>query len=136
MITKRFSDVDKVHVTFSLPSTIWAESIHLVGDFNNWNTVNTPLHLGEHEWSVSLELQTGNIYRYRYLIDGTEWNNDWHADGYVVGTDGSSFSMVDTRIPLDALLQQRPVEIPALRPADTPVPDRSALQSVSRLPRR
>lgn len=136
MITKRFSDVDKVHVTFSLPATIWAESIHLVGDFNNWSTVNTPLKLGEHDWSVSLELKVGNIYRYRYLIDGTEWNNDWHADGYVVGTDGSSFSMVDTRIPLHTLLQHRLVETPVLLPAGTPVSDGSALQTVSRVPRR
>ncbi len=69
MITKKLNNFDKIHVTFSLPATIWADSIHLVGDFNNWNTVNTPLYLDEDDWSVSLELEIGNVYRYRYLID-------------------------------------------------------------------
>ncbi len=134
MITKKWGDFDKIQVIFSLPATIWADTIHLVGDFNNWNKKNTPLQLGEDNWSVSLELKTGNIYRYHYLIDGTEWNNDWHSDGYVTGINGRSFSIIDTRIPLDTLLQGHLVEKPVLLPADPPVVYGSVLQSVSQRP--
>ena len=136
MITKKFSDFDKIQVTFSLPATIWADTIHLVGDFNNWNMDNTPLQLSENDWSVSLELEAGNIYRYHYLIDGTEWNNDWRSDGCVAGINGSDFSMVDTRIPLHTLLQRRLVGKPTLLPADSPVVYESALHSVSQRPSR
>ncbi len=136
MITKKLNNFDKIHVTFSLPATIWADSIHLVGDFNNWNTVNTPLYLDEDDWSVSLELEIGNVYRYRYLIDGTEWNNDWHADGYVAGINGRDFSIIDTRIPLPPSFQRRLVGNPALSTADTPVGYASVLQSVSQRPVR
>lgn len=131
MIIKKCSDFDKIQVTFSLPATIWADTIHLVGDFNNWDTNNIPLQLSENDWSVSLELEAGNIYRYHYLIDGTEWNNDWHSDGYVAGINGSGFSIIDTRIPLHTLLERRLVGKPALLTADTPVVYGSALQSVS-----
>jgi hypothetical protein len=37
-------------------------------------------------------LETGREYRFKYLIDGKRWENDWHADRYepnIYGTDDS-----------------------------------------------
>jgi hypothetical protein len=43
-----------------------------------------------------LDLQSGKEYRFRYLLDGTLWENDWDADSYVPnGFDGED-SVVTT----------------------------------------
>jgi 1,4-alpha-glucan branching enzyme len=33
-------------------------------------------------FEIILELPAGREYRYRYLIDGCRWENDWCADNY------------------------------------------------------
>ncbi|MGC9360125.1 MAG: isoamylase early set domain-containing protein, partial [Anaerolineae bacterium] len=61
----------KVRVTFRLPSTIWAESVHLVGDFNDWSRTSHPLRrTRDGEWEISLQLEEGKTYQFRYLVNG------------------------------------------------------------------
>jgi 1,4-alpha-glucan branching enzyme len=68
---------------------------HVVGDFNDWSTTATPLNLSEEGWCVSLELDAGRSYQYRYLVDG-KWFNDWKADGYEPNEHGGDNSVVVT----------------------------------------
>lgn len=73
-------------VTFQLPkeATASAKKVHLVGDFNSWDTSSTPMK--KHKdgiFRVTLSLEKGRDYQYRYLIDGKTWENDWCADKYV-----------------------------------------------------
>ncbi len=96
MITKCPSPNGKVRVTFALPSALWADTIYLVGDFNGWDRHATPLRATEHGWMVTLELEAGKVYQYRYLINGNEWHNDWNADGYAPNPYGGDNSLVDT----------------------------------------
>lgn len=49
----------KVRVTFTIPSSMWADTIHLVGDFNNWNQHSLPLIQTEGYWAITLELEDG-----------------------------------------------------------------------------
>ena len=86
-----------VRVTFELPSTVWAERVNLVGEFNDWDTMSTPMtrERADANWKVSVELETGRRYRFRYLVDGKEWLNDWHADGFDENPYGSDDSVVD-----------------------------------------
>ncbi len=57
-------------------------SIVLVGDFNEWKIGETPLKKAKTgPWSVTLDLESGKNYEFRYLIDGTNWENDPEADG-------------------------------------------------------
>lgn len=73
-------------VTFSLPkkAAASAKTVHLVGEFNNWDEKVTPMKkLKDGSFSITLELETGREYQFRYLIDGIEWENDWEADKYV-----------------------------------------------------
>jgi 1,4-alpha-glucan branching enzyme len=88
---------DKANVTFILPSNIWAERVNVVGEFNDWDTRATPMirNRSDANWKVTLELQTGKRYRFRYLIDGREWLNDWHADDHIENPYGSYDSIVD-----------------------------------------
>lgn len=72
-------------VTFRLPAEAApaAESVHLVGDFNDWNTASCPMtRLKDGVFKIALDLETGRSYRFRYLIDGKTWENDWEAHRY------------------------------------------------------
>ena len=98
MIVKALSEKEGlVRVTFSLPSSVWAERVNLVGEFNGWDTTATPmLHSRlDTDWKVTIGLMTGRRYRFRYLLDGKEWLNDWHADDHLENPYGSYDSVVD-----------------------------------------
>ncbi|WP_461210585.1 isoamylase early set domain-containing protein [Desulfocurvus sp. DL9XJH121] len=75
----------RVKVTFRLPADAapGAGSVALVGEFNNWNLYATPMErLKDGSFKKVLELEPGQRFEYRYLIDETKWENDWEADGY------------------------------------------------------
>jgi hypothetical protein len=51
-------------------------AVVLVGDFNDWNPVATPLHRApDGVWSVTVPLRPGR-YRYTFIVDGTRWRRD------------------------------------------------------------
>ena len=61
---------EQVRVTFRLPSTIWAESVHLVGDFNDWSRTSHPLQrTRDGEWEISLVLNPGKSYQFSVTAD-------------------------------------------------------------------
>jgi 1,4-alpha-glucan branching enzyme len=84
-----------VKVTFTLPADVQAQSVALCGDFNDWSAENIKLARdGDGSWRVTVALQPGHSYRYRYLVDGERWENAWHADRYVPNPYGSDDSVV------------------------------------------
>ncbi len=94
-----------VRVTFELPSNMWAERVNLVGEFNDWDTTATPMSRDRSNanWKASVDLETGQHYRFRYLVDGKEWLNDWHADDHIENPYGSYDSVVDLTDPSETL---------------------------------
>jgi 1,4-alpha-glucan branching enzyme len=71
-------------VTFVLPEAIQAKSAHLVGDFNNWNPVDAAMKLQKDgHFTLTLDLDKGREYQFRYLVNNSEWHNEWAADKYV-----------------------------------------------------
>ena len=71
-------------VTFELPGQAAedAESVGLAGDFNGWNPHHAPLTRKKTgDYQITLDLETGRDYQFRYVIDG-RWENDWQADRY------------------------------------------------------
>jgi 1,4-alpha-glucan branching enzyme len=98
MIQKEITKKRNVaRVTFELPSNMWAERVNLVGEFNDWDTTATPMtrNRSDANWRATIELKTGRRYRFRYLVDGKEWLNDWHADDHDENPYGSYDSVVD-----------------------------------------
>jgi 1,4-alpha-glucan branching enzyme len=82
-------------VTFELPAEINAESVMLVGDFNDWSEDSTPLiKRKDGHFSVTLTLESNQSYQFRYLVDGTRWENDWNADAYVKNDKGTENSVI------------------------------------------
>jgi 1,4-alpha-glucan branching enzyme len=84
-------------VTFKLPSQAAAQAseVNLVGEFNSWDRQSTPMRkLKDGTFSVTVKLETGKAYRFRYLIDATRWENDWRADRYEPNSFGNDDSVV------------------------------------------
>ncbi len=84
-----------VDVTFTLPAEVQADSVVLCGEFNEWSAETTRLEQdSDGSWRVTVALEPGRSYRYRYLLDGERWENGWQADGYVPNSYGSEDSVV------------------------------------------
>lgn len=101
MIRKTVSaNSNRIVVRFELPSAIWADSVCLVGDFNNWSQDAHPLIRDRYDgtWYIVMELERGKEYQFRYLVNGREWHNDWHADKYVANPYGGTNSVVYTNL--------------------------------------
>jgi 1,4-alpha-glucan branching enzyme len=96
MARKTYSKGGKTcRVTFELPAEIGAAAVHLSGDFNDWSKQATPLvRRKDGRFSVSLSLRSERSYRYKFLIDGDTWENDWQADAYVPNGFGGEDSVI------------------------------------------
>ena len=87
-----------VRVTFRVSHYIWADCIALAGEFNNWDVHCNLMRQtrDDGEWHISLVLPAGRRYRFRYLVDGKEWMDDDHANGYEPNPFGGFDSVVFT----------------------------------------
>jgi 1,4-alpha-glucan branching enzyme len=58
-----------------------AKQVFLVGEFNKWDEVGTPMKaLKNGYFTVTLDLEIGRDYRFRYFFDHLYWGNDPEAD--------------------------------------------------------
>ncbi len=96
MLTKNYSPDGKTClVTFTLPVQVHARSAHLYGDFTDWE--KSPLEMFPKDgggFTVELTLAAGKDYRFRYLVDGGHWENDWAADAYSPNPFGTEDSVL------------------------------------------
>lgn len=72
-------------VTFRLPAGAadGADDVFLVGDFNDWDPAATPMQrLKSGAFTVTVDLEPGRDYAFRYLLSDGRWANDGEADCY------------------------------------------------------
>lgn len=84
-------------VTFKVASEIsnGASKVNLAGDFNNWNETSDEMNsLKDGSFSLTVDLETGREYQFRYLLDGSTWVNDEEADGFKNSGFGSQNSLL------------------------------------------
>lgn len=96
MLLKSYSKTGNYcRVTFKLSAEVGAETAVLVGEFNSWDVNAEPMRkLNDGSFSQTVSLEAGNSYRFRYLLDGTRWENDWEADDYLPNEHGTDDSIV------------------------------------------
>ena len=82
-------------VTFRLRETNGAQRAEVVGDFNKWSLTATPMTRDGDGFVAHVYLEPGRTYRFRYLLDGERWENDWSADDYVPNEFGGNDSLID-----------------------------------------
>jgi 1,4-alpha-glucan branching enzyme len=73
-------------VTFTISGDVVpkASKINLAGEFNNWNINDTPMKkLKNGDFSVTITLEQGIEYQFKYVVDSFIWLNEIEADKYV-----------------------------------------------------
>lgn len=97
MITKRYlKKKDAVEVTFELDRDDLRDAA-LVCDVYNWEPVPmVKANRGKGPFRVKVELPKGQAVQFRYLFDGTRWENDEAADDYWPNEHGSQNSVIRT----------------------------------------
>jgi len=112
----------KARVTFTVDPRAGAQAVAVCGEWNEWSADADVMHRdAQGGFSVTVDLDAGRAYRFRYLLDGQRWDNDWAADAYVRNDFGGDDSVVD----LTALAEAVP---PAARktPAKKAAPAQTA----------
>ena len=95
----------KADVTFTVDPQVGAQTAAVCGEWNDWSADADVMHCGaDGGFSVTVSLDAGRAYRFRYLLDGHRWDNDWSADAYQPNGFGGDDSVVD----LTALAQAVP----------------------------
>ena len=88
--------VCKVTFRLSKGQTSGASKVNIAGEFNNWSETSDEMNaLKDGSFSLSLDLETGRKYQFRYVLDGTSWINDEAADSYEDSGFNSQNSVVE-----------------------------------------
>ena len=88
-------------VAFRLPGEVAETTVSVVGEFNDWSADAHRMRRADEGFAVVIPLAPGRAYRFRYLLDGERWMNDWAADDYVPNEFGGEDSVVDlTDVPV------------------------------------
>jgi 1,4-alpha-glucan branching enzyme len=104
-VIKSRAATGKADVTFTVDPQVGAQTAAVCGDWNDWSADADVMHRGaDGGFSVTVSLDAGRAYRFRYLLDGHRWDNDWSADAYQPNGFGAEDSVVD----LTALAQAVP----------------------------
>jgi hypothetical protein len=125
----------KARVTFTVDPRAGAQAAAVCGEWNGWSAgADVMRRDAAGGFSLTVELDAGRVYRFRYLLDGQRWDNDWAADAYVANDFGGDDSVVDLTAPAEAVppaARRPPAEMtapaqaakkaePAAKPAGAP----------------
>jgi hypothetical protein len=84
MPTKASDGTGGCRVLFRMRSLDGVDRASLAGEFNDWSTEATSLEpQPDGSLAVSVVLEPGRSYRYRFYLGDDRWENDWRADDYV-----------------------------------------------------
>lgn len=73
-------------VTFTVDADLinGAKEVALLGEFNNWDPSDFAMRkLKDGSFTKTIELEVGNEYQFRYLVDGERWINEPEADKFI-----------------------------------------------------
>ncbi len=81
MITRKKNSNGTIKVTFALPLDAAPEPTSVTGDFNGWDPMANPLKKRSNGTrSAAIEVQPGDVVRFKYLADGGRWFADADVD--------------------------------------------------------
>ena len=96
MLTKAYTKTGRsCRVTFEYVHPSAAKTVALCGEFNQWDPTTYPMRKRrDGSFHITISLEPGRDYRFKYLVDGQVWENDAAADGYVPNEFGTDDSVV------------------------------------------
>ena len=124
----------KARVTFTVEPQAGAQTAAVCGEWNDWSADADVMHRdAEGGFSLTVDLDPGRAYRFRYLLDGDRWDNDWAADAYVRNDFAGDDSVVDlTALAAAVPLAARKAKAPAIKDAvKKPAPAQTAKKAAA-----
>ena len=125
-------------VTFTLDPGVGAQTAAVCGDWNDWSAdADVMRRDAAGGFSLTVDLDAGRTYRFRYLLDGQRWDNDWAADAYVPNSFGGDDSVVDLTAlaePVPPAAKKAPAKKEAVKKAPTGTPPEPAASRPSTAP--
>jgi 1,4-alpha-glucan branching enzyme len=94
-MTEPTSSPKAIEVTFRLPAAAGATRVSVAGDFNGWSRTDHKMADVDDGLEITIALEPGRWYRYRYWVDDNRWENDWVADWYTPNAYGGDDAVVD-----------------------------------------
>ncbi|MCK5534288.1 isoamylase early set domain-containing protein [bacterium] len=82
---------NNINFTLKMPE---AQTVYLVGDFNDWDINAYKLVRQNGSWKIKLNLPQGR-YQYVFVIDGNKWIPDPEAKEYIDNGYGGKNSILD-----------------------------------------
>lgn len=96
MLTKKFFKTNnEAEVTFQF-SRNDVESVSLIAEFNDWQPIHMKFNKKEKAFRTKVRLPKDAQFQFKYLLNGTEWENDYQADKYTPNSFGTEDSVVLT----------------------------------------
>jgi 1,4-alpha-glucan branching enzyme len=96
MLTKKFFKTkDEAEVTFEFNRSDVSTAV-LVADFNDWQAIEMKFNKKTQSFKTKVRLPKGETFHFRYLLNDTEWENDYKADQYLPNEFGTENSVVNT----------------------------------------
>jgi 1,4-alpha-glucan branching enzyme len=90
-------EICKVTFTLTSKEVENAESVTIVGEFNDWSETKTPLKKFKNgNFKITIDLEKGKQFQFKYLVDGEKWLNDSKADSYTSNDFSGENSVVIT----------------------------------------
>lgn len=93
--TEPLQDTGQLKVTFAVRADAVDGKVAVVGDFNGWDPTIDTLRRCEDWLKVSVVLEPGQRYRFRYLAEGGRWFNDPEIGVYEPNGMGDDNSLLD-----------------------------------------
>ncbi len=91
-----------------LPEAVAERSVHVVGDFNQWDTQATPMYRdGQGFWRATLELEAGRVFRFRYRVDNERWLAEDRPDARVGNHGGITNAILITDPYFDRFVEEQ-----------------------------
>ena len=83
-------------VTFKISDDFLKEvkTVHIVGDFNNWELSHPMKKLKNGSFSQTIDFKKGQEYQFRYLANEKDWFNETETDKSVTTHFGDSENSV------------------------------------------
>lgn len=76
-----------------------ASTVNLVGDFNDWSESKTELKKFKNgNFKLVVNLEKNKTYQFKYLVDGSTWQNDANSDELQANIYGGDNSVVNTAV--------------------------------------
>lgn len=79
---KTINGGQQAEVVFMLPAELAIGRLAVVGEFNDWDPMATPMRRRKDVVTAAAILETGRRYQFRYLREDGEWINDEAADAF------------------------------------------------------